>query len=230
MDGPPSPLSLVCRGVRVVEIKFCGLTRPVDAAEAARLGAAYAGVIFAGGPRHLDVARARVVLAGLEGSNVRRAGVFGAQSIAEIVRDADALSLDVVQLHSGATPSRVRELRRSWKGEVWAVVGVSGSALPPTSPLVGLADGVVLDSVFGGRSGGTGTSFSWSVVAPALTPLRGRLLLVIAGGLSPVNVAEAVRLLAPDVVDVSSGVEASPGIKDPKLMRAFAAAARSREE
>ncbi len=230
MDGLRSLRSSACLGVPVVEIKFCGLTRARDAALAATLGAAYVGVIFAGGPRRLDAVQAREVFAGLEGSHVRRVGVFGAQSIAEIARDADALALDVVQLHSEATPTRVSELHRSWDGEVWAVVGVAGGALPDASPLVGVAEGVVIDSVFGGRSGGTGTSFAWSLVAPSLAPLRGRLRLVVAGGLKPMNVAEAVSVLAPDVVDVSSGVELAPGIKDPQLMRAFAAAIRSREE
>lgn len=217
----------------MAEIKFCGLTRAADARVAASLGAAYAGVILAGGPRHLDLARAREVLDAASGGTTRRVAVFGARPVDEIARAADALALDVIQLHSGTTPDRVLELQQRFAGEVWAVVSVgSGGGVPgdELAAAAGRAAGVVLDTKVGGRSGGTGVAFDWRAAVAAVATIRGRARLIVAGGLRPANVAEAIAVLAPEVVDVSSGVESSPGIKDPALMRAFAEAARPREE
>ncbi len=217
----------------MAEIKFCGLTRVEDARLAASLGAAYAGVVLAGGPRQLDVTRAGTVLAGVSGGSTRRAGVFGARPVDEIARAADALALDVIQLHSGATRDRILELQQRFGGEVWAVVGVGPGGAVPVGELADAAAhaaGVVLDTSVGGRSGGTGVAFDWQAAVQALAAVRGRARLIVAGGLRASNVAEAIAVLSPDVVDVSSGVESSPGIKDPGLMRAFAGAARPREE
>lgn len=194
------------------------------------LGAAFAGVIFAGGPRALDVPRARVVLGAVDGTPTRRVGVFGTQPVATIAWMADELGLDVVQLHSGATLDRVLELRKWHDGEVWAVVGVDRGGVGDLGAFAGVADGIVLDTEVGGRSGGTGKVFDWSSAAHAAAALPGELRLVVAGGLRPGNVGEAIAVLGPDVVDVSSGVESSPGIKDPELMRAFVEMARPREE
>src|SRR5579884_1821188 len=94
----------------VTEIKFCGLTRPEDARRAAELGAAYAGVIFAGGPRHLSIERAVQVLADVP-TAVRRVGVFAGQSAAEIRDAVSAVKLDVVQLHAPGDPGRLERLR-----------------------------------------------------------------------------------------------------------------------
>jgi phosphoribosylanthranilate isomerase len=231
MARPPCVRSPPCDGSRVVEIKFCGLTRAADAAVAAECGAAYAGVVFAHGPRLLDVPRARAVFAVLEGTPVRRVGVFGRQTVREIAGIASDASLHVVQLHDGATPDALLMLRESFAGDVWAVLGVAGSDLPAGGEsLAEQVDAVVLDTMVGGRTGGTGAAFDWTGVAPAVATLRARTRLVLAGGLRPANVARAVRALSPDVVDVSSGVESAPGIKDPEQMRAFAAAARSPED
>jgi phosphoribosylanthranilate isomerase len=216
--------------VRAPDLKFCGLTRAEDAAMAAELGAAYAGAIFAGGPRRLDASRARAVFAGLDGSAVRRVGVFAADPIEVILRLADVTALHVLQLHDGATLDRVLSLRSGFSGAIWAVVRVRGSELEPVDEvLVRSVDAVVLDTVVGGRSGGTGVAFDWGAAAAAVRVVATRRPVVLAGGLRPENVAEAVRQLAPAVVDVSSGVESSPGIKDHGLMRAFADAARLRE-
>lgn len=213
------------------EIKFCGLTRPEDAARAAEYGASYAGAIFASGPRLLDASRARAMFAGLAGSSVRRVGVFAASSIDDMLRTADATQLHVLQLHDGATAARVLSLRERFSGEIWAVVRVAGSSLEPVSETVLSAiDAVVLDTAVAGRTGGTGVAFDWSTSADAVRRLSARCAVVLAGGLRPANVQDAVRWLAPRVVDVSSGVESAPGIKDPELMRAFALAARANEE
>jgi len=220
-----------------VEIKFCGLTRSEDVAEAERLGASYAGVILASGPRLLTIDRAREVLSVLRDApgTSRRVGVFGDQDADSISRAASALRLDVVQLHGGsAMPSKVERLRRHFAGEIWAVARVQGSTLPADiEDLFEICDAVLLDPRVEGRDGGTGVALPWEALVEPLSALRrGRpARLVLAGGLRPENVGDAIRTLEPDIVDVSSGVERSPGVKDHERMRAFAdAVARTRVE
>ena len=213
------------------ELKFCGLTRAADAAVAAELGATYAGAIFAGGPRLLDVKGANAMFAGVSGSPVRRVGVFGATPLDEVLWIADETRLHVLQLHDGATPARILSLRERFDGAIWAVVGVSGATIESvTHTVLAAIDAVVLDTAVGGRSGGTGVPFDWTLAAAEVRRMSERCPVVLAGGLRSANVREAVRLLAPRVIDVSSGVESAPGIKDPDMMRAFALAARSNED
>ena len=212
------------------DVKFCGLTRAEDAAHAVALGAAYTGVIFAGGPRQLDAARARAVLDGA-GNGARRVGVFAAQPASEIAATARSVGLDVVQLHGDSSAAAIDAAREATGGEVWAVLRIRGAELPPeAADAFAAADAVVLDALVdgGGALGGTGVMFDWAAGAAAIERLRsaGRARLVLAGGLRPENVARAIDLIAPDVVDVSSGVESSPGIKDHARMRAFTTAVR----
>ena len=212
----------------MTDVKFCGLTRSDDAREAARIGASFLGVIFAGGPRTLTGGVARDVLRDAPPS-VRRVGVFGAASPAEIAELVTLAGLDVVQLHADPDAAIVRNVRRVVGRPVWAAVRIRGALLPESaSSLFAEADAVVLDVRADHALGGTGLTLPWAEVAGRLAPLRGRAKLVLAGGLTAANVAEAVAALSPDVVDVSSGVESAPGIKDHQLMRAFIGAARSK--
>jgi phosphoribosylanthranilate isomerase len=205
-------------------VKFCGLTRPEDAAEGARLGAAYLGVIFAGGPRQLAPSRAREVLAA--GVGAHRVGVFGAVPPAQVAAIAGEAGLDVVQLHGDPDARVVEAVRREFGGSVWAVARCEGTRVPEgTAELFEVADAVVLDAKVPGRLGGTGVTVPWAELREILAPSRNRAPLVLAGGLTPENVARAVAALAPDVVDVSSGVEVAPGVKDHEKMRAFRRAA-----
>lgn len=206
------------------EIKFCGLTRAVDAQFAAELGAAYVGVIFAGGPRHRTLDQAAAVLADLP-RRVRRVGVFGRQTPEAIASVASTLKLDVVQLHDLSDPSLVTEVKKQTSADVWAVIRLSRGFLPENSKAIAtVADGVVLDAYVPGVTGGTGVALPWEELADQLAVLRSTRL-ILAGGLRPENVARAIALVAPDVVDVSSGVETEVGIKDPEKMRAFRDAA-----
>lgn len=211
------------------EIKFCGLTRPEDACAAVENGAAYVGVIFAGGPRMLDAVRARTVLHGVPRA-VHRVGVFGDQSADDIVRMAEDVELDIVQLHGEWRTSRVARVRQRFAGAVWAVVRVAGSALPTTvTAIAAAADKVVMDTFVPGMLGGTGVSLPWDALRSVVDETWGdrtRGDLVLAGGLRAENVGEALRLLRPGVVDVSSGVETAPGVKNHALMRAFRDAVR----
>jgi phosphoribosylanthranilate isomerase len=198
------------------------MTRREDVSAAALLGAHYVGVIFAGGPRSLTVDRARELMRDLPRS-VKRVGVFGhdgpAGPPADVARD---LGLDVVQLHGDPDTSAVSEVRRRFDGPVWAALRVAQVHLPARArDLFDAADAVVLDAYSPSALGGTGRTLPWEELASELAPLRTRARLVLAGGLRPDNVAGAIRAMAPDVVDVSSGVELAPGIKDHDKLRAF---------
>jgi phosphoribosylanthranilate isomerase len=203
------------------EIKFCGLTRPEDAAFAASLGASYVGVIFAGGPRSLDVRQAMEVLSVVQPS-VGRVGVFADQSADEIARMADLLQLNVVQLHGSFDPERISALRKKFSGEVWPVCRLSSAALPSSvDNMLSTGDGLLLDAAVPGKLGGTGVALPWAELAEPLHELRRFKRIILAGGLRPENVGRAIAALSPDVVDVSSGVESAPGIKDHDRMREF---------
>lgn len=218
----------------MADVKFCGLTRPEDAALAVELGASYAGVIFAGGPRLLTPARAAEVLRPTVGSRTKRVGVLGQQEPSAAMEIADAAGLDVLQLSYGADRARRVGLRNIFRGSLWAVVHIRpGDARSADDPLQWFDDGVdalVLDAAVPGQLGGTGVALDWAALAPEVERLRRRGRVVLAGGLRPSNVADAVSLARVEVVDVSSGVESAPGIKDPELMRAFAKAARLHED
>jgi phosphoribosylanthranilate isomerase len=200
------------------------MTRPVDAALAAEIGATYVGVVFADGPRRVTPAQARLILD--SAGKVKRAGVFGTNSPDEIARVSEEARLDVVQLHADPTTEDVRAVRKRFNGEVWAAIRISGSHIPRDAELLfDAADGVVLDARSEKGLGGTGQALPWNDLALDLARDRGSSAVILAGGLKPDNVASAIRTLAPDVVDVSSGIEISPGVKDPWLMREFYAAA-----
>lgn len=210
-----------------VDVKVCGLTRPEDARDAAQLGARYVGAVFATGPRTLDAVRARVVLDGA-GADVERVGVFGqadAGAVAATVREA---RLDIAQLHADPSVDDVRAAREASGAKIWAVVRVNGALRAENLlALWEVADAVVLDSKVGGKLGGTGAPFDWESARDAASAHRATL--VVAGGLTAANVAKAIAALSPSIVDVSSGVESSPGIKDRTRMSDFMSAVRRAE-
>ncbi len=202
-------------------IKFCGMTRHADASFASEIGASYIGAVFAQGPRQVTVDSARKIFDSIGGA--LRVGVFGTNDVREIGRVADAVELDVVQLHADPTPDDVHAVRSSFGGDVWAALRIEGSSVSNSiEELVDAADGVVLDAKTPGKLGGSGKTLPWHELAPEITRARTGSLIILAGGLTPQNVGIALRDLAPDVVDVSSGVEESPGAKDHQLMRDFA--------
>lgn len=211
------------------DIKFCGLAREQDAAFVAAVGAEYAGVIFAGGPREQTPERATGIFAAA-GADVHRVGVFGSDFRERIPSVVSQVSLDVIQLHADPTIADVRDARRIFDGMVWAGVRVGDHGIPSSiAGLFGEADAVLLDALAAGALGGTGTRLPWPALAEDLAKARAGAMLVLAGGLLPENVGDAIAALEPDVVDVSSGVESSPGIKDHEKMTAFAYAARRSE-
>ena len=209
----------------LAKVKFCGMTRPKDAALASEIGASYIGVVFADGPRRVTPTQARTIL-DAAGGKAKRVGVFGTNAPDEIARFSEEARLDVVQLHADPTTADVRAIRTKFNGEVWAAIRIAGAHIPSAAEaLFDAADAVVLDARSEHRLGGTGKALPWDELEVDLARDRGGAAVVLAGGLNPGNVATAIRTLAPDVVDVSSGVESSPGVKDPWLMREFYAAA-----
>ena len=203
-------------------IKFCGVTRKEDAAQASRLGAAYVGSIFAPSPRRVAPAEAARVWAAA--ATARKVGVFGDASVEEILAGANESGLDVIQLHARTTDGTIEKLRGSFRGEIWAVlrVGEAGALTLPGESAE--ADSILVDSYSEAGLGGTGRAFDWEREAEAILRIKGDKPLILAGGLDPDNVRDAIAALSPDVVDVSSGVESAPGIKDHARMRAFAEA------
>jgi len=206
------------------EIKFCGLTRPADAAFAASVGASYVGIVFAGGPRRVTAERAAEVLAAA-GTGPQRVGVFASINDAELEVTARKAGLNVVQLHDDPSAEDVASVRERTGCAVWAVVRVAGAPLPERArAMFALADAVLLDARSDQALGGTGASWPWAALANDVRVALGAGRFVLAGGLTPDNVRQAIDILDPDIVDVSSGVETAPGIKDHARMRAFAEA------
>lgn len=201
-----------------VEAKICGLTRPEDAAAAAEGGAGYLGVVFASGPRVIPPSRAARIVAAARGVPVL--GVFGRQPVEEILDIAAAAGLAGAQLHGDYRREDAARLRAAGL-QVWRVVRIA--APPDLDQLAGAtadADAVLVEPRVAQADGGAGVSLDLAVAREARARLAsGRM--VLAGGLTAENVADAVALVRPDVVDVSSGVEHLPGIKDPTKIAAF---------
>jgi phosphoribosylanthranilate isomerase len=201
-----------------VKAKICGLTWPGDAAAAAAAGASYLGVVLAGGARRVTVARAAEIV--VVGGSVPVIGVFVDHSVEDILRISEEAGLSGAQLHGPYARAAAAELRRSGL-EVWRVVRIAEPAdldLLDTAALD--ADAVLVEPRVSQGSGGTGVPLDIAVAREARSRLAGRRM-VLAGGLTPATVGEAVALVRPEVVDVSSGVESLPGKKDPEKIARF---------
>jgi phosphoribosylanthranilate isomerase len=205
------------------EIKICGLTRPDDARIAAASGATWLGVVFASGPRVVSAEQARAVVAAA-GRPVL--GVFGAQAIDEILRLRDTAGLAGAQLHGAYDAADAARLRAEGL-VVWRVVRLAGGEdLDRVADAAAEADAVLIEPRVPHADGGAGIALSLPLALRARKRLAGKRM-VLAGGLTPETVGPAVGLVAPDVVDVSSGVEIRPGIKDPSKMHRFVEAVRA---
>jgi phosphoribosylanthranilate isomerase len=212
--------------MRRVRVKICGLRTEADVAAAAAAGAAYAGfVFFAKSPRNLTVAGARsLALAAPEGLCKVALTVDADDATLDAI--VNTVPLDMLQLHGHETPERVAEVRARHGLPVMKAMGVADEG-----DLAGLlemslaADQLLIDAKppkGAGLPGGNGLVFDWRL-------LVGRKWLkpwMLAGGLTPENVAEAVRLTGARQVDVSSGVESAPGVKDTARIAAFVEAAQ----
>ena len=197
-------------------VKICGITRPGDADLAARLGAAWVGFIFwPRSPRFVKPETAAAILAGLP-PHVGGVGVFVDQPVDEVNAVADQVGLSAVQLHGRESAAACRQCRR----RVIKAVRLSGDGADEDPGAVWPGATMLVDAFDPVRMGGTGRRVDWTRAAR----LARRRPLMLSGGLRAENVADAVRRVAPYGLDVSSGVESQPGVKDPDRLRAFFAA------
>lgn len=197
----------------VVRSKICGITRVEDALLAAEAGADAIGLVFYDkSPRVVDVRRARAILAALP-PFVTSVGLFVNASRCFIGEVLDAVPLDLLQFHGDETPEQCEGHGRPW---FKALRVRPGDDLRTETARFSGARAILLDAYVPGVPGGTGERFDWNLI-PADLPRP----LILAGGLTPDNVAEAIASVRPYGVDVSGGVEASRGIKDAAKVVAF---------
>lgn len=203
-----------------VRAKICGLCRPEDARAACEAGADYLGVVFATSPRGQSREAARAIWTDLDATRV---GVFLDPDESEVLELARDLSLGVVQLHGSEEPDLCRRIARAGEWSVWKAVQLEGSDRLPQAVerYAGAVDALLLEGMSEHGRGGVGARFDWSVVVPLRETWPTGLGLVLAGGLDPTNVGEAIATVRPDVVDVSSGIEREVGRKDPVALQAF---------
>lgn len=197
-------------------VKICGITRTQDALEAVRLGADAVGLVFyAKSPRAVSIAQAAEV-ARVVPPLVSVVGLFVDAETDYIREVLGAVRIDLLQFHGDECPADCGRFERPYIKVLRMREGIDVHAFAQTYPD---AAGLLLDAYVSGQPGGTGTHFDWTRIPQDLArPV------IVAGGLSPTNVAEAVRLARPFAVDVSGGVEADKGIKDADKMAAFMAA------
>jgi phosphoribosylanthranilate isomerase len=207
---------------RAPRIKFCGITRGEDAELAVSLDAWAIGMIlWPQSKRAADPAVAEAIARSMR-RKVEIAGVFVNQSLDEVTTLADVIGLTVIQLHGDEGPSYAREIARRTGAKV-----IKAQSVRLASDIIAVqafnTDFHLLDTHREGLRGGTGETFDWTMLARRHSDVP----LILSGGLTPENVAGAIEKVRPWGVDVASGVESSPGVKDPEKMKAFAAAVRS---
>jgi phosphoribosylanthranilate isomerase len=203
----------------VTVVKVCGITNPGDARVAVDAGADAIGLVFAESPRRVSVEEARKISTALP-HNVLKVGVFVDTEPEEVLRIARAVGLDLVQLHGDETPETVTAVRDGGVKVMKALRMRDAASLEAFDGYE--ADLFLLDAYSEKARGGTGERFDWGVAKS----IRGRDNIVVAGGLGPENVREAVELFEPYGVDASSSLEEEPGKKNDERVRRFVLAAK----
>jgi phosphoribosylanthranilate isomerase len=205
---------------RAPRIKFCGMTSLGDAQLAVEAGAWAIGLIlWPGSARACDPAEGARIAAQLR-RQVEIAGVFVNQPLDEVARLADTIGLSLIQLHGDEGPAYCAEVARRTGARVIKAVAVRGGADIAAIEAF-RTDFHLLDTHRAGLRGGTGETFDWALVARR----RSKVPLILSGGLDAANVVQAIEAVRPFAVDVASGVESAPGVKDPDKLAAFFAAA-----
>lgn len=197
----------------MTRVKICGITRIEDGLACAQLGADAIGLVFyAPSPRHVSVEQARAIMAALP-PFITTVGLFVDADPAEVGAVLGQLPLDMLQFHGGEPPDYCQSFNRPYLKAVRVKPGLD---LVQYAAQYAQAKGLLLDAHVEGIAGGTGQAFDWDLI-PARLPLP----VVLSGGLNPANVTEAIKRVHPAAVDVSSGVEATKGIKDAAKIAAF---------
>jgi phosphoribosylanthranilate isomerase len=210
------------------KIKFCGLTRVADADLAVAAGAWALGVIL--WPRSPRRCRPGVAaeIAAAHRRHVQIAGVFVNPTLDAVVRAADEIGLTMLQFHGEEGPAFCAEAARRTGCRVIKAARVrSGADIQALEPF--RTDFHLLDAYRAGAPGGTGETFAWELAGRGAHG-RGRVPVILSGGLTADNVGEAISVVRPYAVDVASGTESAPGIKDPAKLEAFAAAVAATAE
>ncbi len=211
-----------------VDVKICGLKTEAALEAALAAGADYVGLVFhEASPRNVDLATARR-LADLARGKAKIVALFvdpDDRRLQEVVGTVDP---DVIQLHGAESPERVAEIAKRFKRPIIKAVKVASAADAEAALSYRAADLILFDAKApegrpGALPGGNGIAFDWQV----LESVRGKLAYMLAGGLTPLNVGEAIRLTGAKAADVSSGVESRPGEKDAELIRRFLHAAKT---
>lgn len=201
------------------KIKFCGITRSEDAGLAVEAGAWTLGMILWPGSARACSLEAAAEIGALFRRRVELAGVFVNPSLDEVAFAAESAALSMIQLHGDEGPAFCAEIARRTGCRVIKAMRVrSGADIQALTSFH--TDFHLLDSYSPHLRGGTGETFSWELARAH----RANVPMILSGGLTPANVGEAVAAVRPYAVDVASGTEAAPGIKDPRLLRAFAEA------
>jgi phosphoribosylanthranilate isomerase len=200
-------------------VKFCGITRVEDAEHAVRLGAWAVGMILWGGSARVVLPQEAADIADAVRRRAESVGVFVNEELDAVVTLADQIGLTMIQLHGDEGPVYAETVARRTGCRVIKAVRVRSNA--DIQALNAFrTDYHLLDSYVQGVRGGSGETFAWDIALAH----RGKVPVILSGGLTPDNVAEAAAVVGPFAVDVSSGVESAPGVKDHALMSAFAAA------
>ncbi len=226
-------------------IKICGTTNVDDALAAVQAGADAVGFVFAPSPRRIEPKRAREIVAKLP-PQVERVGVFANETVERLCAIVREVGLTAVQLHGTESGESIAELHAALSNGKDA--RLIRALKPPTAepnahpsarsflaangifsddPSSELLAAVLVDSACGLQRGGTGETFDWEAARLFVAMLNARVKVIVAGGLTPGNVGEAIATLRPWGVDVCSGVEREHGKKDHEKMRAFVAAVRA---
>jgi phosphoribosylanthranilate isomerase len=206
----------------VTKIKFCGITTVEDADRAVAEGAWAVGLIFWPESRRRCEPGAAAEIAAAVKRRAEVAGVFVNATLAHVAEIADGVGLTMLQLHGDEGPAYCAEAARRTGCKVIKAVRVrSGADVQALSSFH--TDYHLLDSYSAGAPGGTGETFAWEIARAH----RGRVPMILSGGLTPDNVGDAIVAVRPFAVDVASGVERSPGKKNPDKLHAFAAAVRA---
>ncbi|WP_047336213.1 phosphoribosylanthranilate isomerase [Pseudomonas protegens] len=205
-----------------VRSKICGITRIEDALAAVAAGADAIGLVFyAKSPRAVNVQQARAIIAALP-PFVTTVGLFVNASRCELGEILDAVPLDLLQFHGDESAADCEGYHRPY---IKALRVKAGDDIAAACLAYPRASGILLDTYVEGVPGGTGEAFDWSLVPQGLSKP-----IILAGGLTPDNVAAAIARVRPYAVDVSGGVEQGKGIKDPAKIRAFMQAVRRSNE
>ncbi|HWZ43563.1 MAG TPA: phosphoribosylanthranilate isomerase [Candidatus Saccharimonadales bacterium] len=210
-------------------IKICATTSVEDGLAAIAAGADALGFVFAPSKRQVTAEQARAIIRALP-AGIERIGVFQDETVERIRETVEHAGLTAVQLHGDETPQMIAAL--SAPGPRAARIGIIKTIVVKDGfheKLSRLAqDHEGIDSMLLDSGGGSGRTFDWQAVRPLLSAAGMRL--IVAGGLTPANVSEAIRMFSPWGVDVVSGVEREPGRKDPEKLKAFVAAVRRTEQ